>query len=56
MIAELPFDACGVLRGFGRLWIFMQMDAKMTPKIDEKSSLGRPRADILRFWVAFWGV
>ena len=27
----------------------------MAPKIDEKSSLGHPRVEILRFWDAFWG-
>ena len=55
MIAELPFDACCDLRGFDGLGIFMKMDAKIAPKMNEKSSLGRPRADILRFRGAFWG-
>ena len=55
MKVELPFDACCVLRGFDGLGIFMKMDAKMAPKMDEKSSLGHPRVEILRFWGAFWG-
>ena len=49
VIAELPFDACCVLRGLDGLRICAEVDAKMAPKMDEKSSLGRARTDILTF-------
>ena len=55
MIAELPFDACSVLRGFDSHEIFIKMAAKMDPKMHDKSSLGHPRVGILRFREAFWG-
>ena len=55
MIAELPFDASCVLRGFDSHEIFIKMATKMEPKMDDKSSLGHPRVQILRFREAFWG-
>ena len=33
----------------------MQMGAKMAHKMDEKSCLGHPRVETLRFRGAFWG-
>ena len=41
MIAELPFDACYVLKDFGSLGICMKMDAKMFAKKVAKWCLER---------------
>ena len=44
--SELPFDACGVLKGFGYLGIVYKMHSKMGSKMNEKWRFGRP-------WVGF---
>ena len=55
MIAELPFDACCVLRGFGFSEYSLKMNPKMAHEMDAKTRLGHHRVEILRFRDAFWG-
>ena len=54
MNAELPFDTCCVLIGFGCSEFAWKVGVKMASKINKRSSLGRPKADIFSFCVHFW--